>query len=252
MRGFRWDIFIEFYSKVLPYIRVTLIYVVSSVFFGFVLGLGIAMLRLSKRRVLRGIGSVYVTILRSVPSVVLLFIVYYGLPQVLRENFGIEMGDVDTILYVIVTFSLLLSSPMSEIIRTSYLAVPSGQYEAAVMVGLTPIQAIRRVVFPQGFIIALPNLGNIFIFMMKEGALAYTIGLHDVLGRGMYLSGLKVNIYNFEMYLALALIYWPCTLILEKIFKVWERRLRDKNDHNNDKTENKNVKRSRKQRKVAC
>lgn len=225
MRGFRWDIFIEFYFKVLPYIRVTLIYVISSVFFGFLLGLGIAMLRLSKRRALRAIGSVYVTVLRSVPSVVLLFIVYYGLPQMLRENFGVEMGDVDTILYVIVTFSLLLSSPMSEIIRTSYLAVPSGQYEAAVMVGLTPIQAIRRVVFPQGFLIALPNLGNIFIFMMKEGALAYTIGLHDVLGRGMYLSGLKVNVYNFEMYLALALIYWPCTLILEKIFKVWERRL---------------------------
>ena len=236
MRGFRWDIFIEFYFKVLPYIRVTLIYVVCSVFFGFLIGIGIAILRLSKRKVLRTIGSVYVTVLRSVPSV--------GLPQVLRENFGIEMEDVDTIIYVIVTFSLLLGSPMSEIIRTSYLAVPSGQYEAAVMVGLTPFQAIKRIIFPQGFIIALPNLGNIFIFMMKEGALAYTIGLHDVLGRGMYLAGLKVNVYNFEMYLALALIYWPCTLILEKAFKAWEKNLRNKKE--NDK------KISRKQRAVAC
>ena len=244
MRGFRWDIFIEFYIKVLPYIRVTLIYVICSVFFGFLIGIGITMLRLSKRKVLRAIGSIYVTVLRSVPSVVLLFIVYYGLPQLLRENFGIEMEDVDTIIYVIVTFSLLLGSPMSEIIRTSYLAVPSGQYEAAVMVGLTPFQAIKRIIFPQGFIIALPNLGNIFIFMMKEGALAYTIGLHDVLGRGMYLSGLKVNIYNFEMYLALALIYWPCTLILEKAFKAWEKSLRNKKDNSK--------KISRKQRKVAC
>lgn len=244
MRGFRWDIFIEFYFKVLPYIRVTLIYVVCSVFFGFLIGIGIAMLRLSKRKVLRAIGSIYVTVLRSVPSVVLLFIVYYGLPQLLRENFGIEMEDVDTIIYVIVTFSLLLGSPMSEIIRTSYLAVPSGQYEAAVMVGLTPFQAIKRIIFPQGFIIALPNLGNIFIFMMKEGALAYTIGLHDVLGRGMYLSGLKVNVYNFEMYLALALIYWPCTLILEKVFKTWEKSLRNKRE-NSEKI-------SRKQRTVAC
>jgi L-cystine transport system permease protein len=117
---------------------------------------------------------------------------------------------------------------MSEIIRTAYLSVPKGQYEAAVMVGLTPVTAIRRIIFPQGFIVALPNLGNIFIFMLKEGALAYTIGLHDVLGRGMYLSGLKANIYNFELYLALTLIYWPLTFILEKIFKAWEKALRNK------------------------
>ena len=198
------------------------------VFFGFLIGLGIAALRLSKSRVLRGIGSVYVTILRSVPSIVLLFIIYYGLPLWFRNRFGIDMSDVSTLVYVIVTFSLLLGSSMSEIIRTAYLSVPKGQYEAAVMVGLTPVQAIRRIIFPQGFIVALPNFGNIFIFMLKEGALAYTIGLHDVLGRGMYLSGLKANVYNLELYVALTLIYWPCTFILEKIFKAWEKAFRNK------------------------
>lgn len=228
MRAFKWDIFLDFIVKVLPYLSVTLIYVVGSVFFGFLIGLGIAALRLSKSRVLRGIGSVYVTILRSVPSIVLLFIIYYGLPLWFRNRFGIDMSDVSTLVYVIVTFSLLLGSSMSEIIRTAYLSVPKGQYEAAVMVGLTPVQAIRRIIFPQGFIVALPNFGNIFIFMLKEGALAYTIGLHDVLGRGMYLSGLKANVYNLELYVALTLIYWPCTFILEKIFKAWEKALRNK------------------------
>ena len=185
MRPFKWDIFIDFIIKVLPYLSVTLIYVVGSIFFGFLIGLGIAMLRLSKKKVLRGIGSAYVTILRSVPSIVLLFIIYYGLPMLMQNKFSIDMSAVSTLVYVIVTFSLLLGSSMSEIIRTAYLSVPKGQYEAAVMVGLTPVTAIRRIIFPQGFIVALPNLGNIFIFMLKEGALAYTIGLHDVLGRGM-------------------------------------------------------------------
>jgi amine acid ABC transporter, permease protein, 3-TM region, His/Glu/Gln/Arg/opine family len=228
MRPFKWDIFIDFIIKVLPYLSVTLIYVVGSIFFGFLIGLGIAMLRLSKKKVLRGIGSAYVTILRSVPSIVLLFIIYYGLPMLMQNKFSIDMSAVSTLVYVIVTFSLLLGSSMSEIIRTAYLSVPKGQYEAAVMVGLTPVTAIRRIIFPQGFIVALPNLGNIFIFMLKEGALAYTIGLHDVLGRGMYLSGLKANIYNFELYLALTLIYWPLTFILEKLFKAWEKALRNK------------------------
>ena len=228
MRPFKWDIFIDFIIKVLPYLSVTLIYVVGSIFFGFLIGLGIAMLRLSKKKVLRGIGSAYVTILRSVPSIVLLFIIYYGLPMLMQNKFSIDMSAVSTLVYVIVTFSLLLGSSMSEIIRTAYLSVPKGQYEAAVMVGLTPVTAIRRIIFPQGFIVALPNLGNIFIFMLKEGALAYTIGLHYVLGRGMYLSGLKANIYNFELYLALTLIYWPLTFILEKLFKAWEKALRNK------------------------
>lgn len=228
MRPFKWDIFIDFIIKVLPYLSVTLIYVVGSIFFGFLIGLGIAMLRLSKKKVLRGIGSAYVTILRSVPSIVLLFIIYYGLPMLMQNKFSIDMSAVSTLVYVIVTFSLLLGSSMSEIIRTAYLSVPKGQYEAAVMVGLTPVTAIRRIIFPQGFIVALPNLGNIFIFMLKEGALAYTIGLHDVLGRGLYLSGLKANIYNFELYLALTLIYWPLTFVLEKIFKAWEKALRNK------------------------
>ncbi len=228
MRAFRWDMFTEFFVKILPYISVTLTYVVGSVLFGFFIGIGIAMLRLSKKRALQVIGSLYVTIFRSVPSVVLLFVIYYGLPMWVENSFGIILEDTDTIVYVIVTFSLLLGSSMSEIIRTSYLAVPKGQYEAAVMVGLTPFTAIRRIVFPQGFVVALPNFGNIFIFMIKEGALAYTIGLHDILGRGMYLGGLKANVYNLELYLALTFIYWPCTFILEKAFKMWEKSLRNK------------------------
>lgn len=222
MRVFRWDIFAEFYIKILPYISVTFTYVIASVFFGSCIGMGIAAMRLSKHRFLRGIGSVYVTILRCVPSVVLLFLIYYGLPMFLEQYFGILLGDTDTIIYVIVTFSLMLGASTSEIIRTSYLSVPKGQYEAAVLAGLSEFQAIRRIIFPQAFLVALPNFGNIFIFMMKEGALAYTIGLHDVLGRGYYLNGLKANVFSLETYLALAFIYWPCTLLLEKVFYLWE------------------------------
>lgn len=228
MRVFRWDIFVDFYIKILPYISVTVTYVIASVFFGVCIGTGIAAMRLSKHMLLRGIASAYVTILRCVPSVVLLFLIYYGLPLFLEQYFGVLFGDEDTIIYVIVTFSLFLGASTSEIIRTSYLSVPEGQYEAAVLAGLSGFQAIRRIIFPQAFLVALPNLGNIFIFMMKEGALAYTIGLHDILGRGYYLNGLKANVFSQETYLALAFIYWPCTLLLEKIFSLWEGHMQRK------------------------
>lgn len=224
MRTFHPEIMIEFYFKILPYLSVTFTYVVFSLLFGFLFGILIAAMRLSKRKIFNKLASGYVTIMRCVPSVVLLFLIYYGLPMVLENSFGIVMKDVDTIVYVIVTFSLFLGASTSEIMRSAYLSVNKGQYEAAVMVGLSGWDAFRRIVFPQAFHAALPNVGNIIIYMIKEGALAYTIGLQDVLGRGYYLNGLKANVYNMETYLALALIYWPCTFILERIFAYIEKR----------------------------
>lgn len=226
MREFRWDIFIEFYFKIIPYISVTLEYVIGSILFGTVIGAFVAAGRLSKKKLFRGIAAGYITIMRCVPSIVLLFLVYYGLPMVLEQKFNIIMGDADTIVYVILTFSLLLGSSIAEILRTAYLSVPQGQFEAAVMVGLSPVQAFFRIILPQAFRVALPNYGNIFIFMLKEGALAYTIGFQDVLGRGLYLNGLKTNVFSLETYVALTLVYWPCTLLLEFIFGKLEKKLR--------------------------
>lgn len=218
MDQFRWDIVFEFFIKILPYLLVTFEYVIGSVLVGTIIGIAIAACRLSNKKVLQAIGSIYISVMRCVPSIVLLFLIYYGLPMVLEEQFGILMGDSDTIVYVIITFSLLLGASISEILRTAYLTVPKGQYEAALMVGLTPFASFMRIVLPQAFRVALPNYGNIFIFMMKEGALAYTIGLQDVLGRGFYLNGLRANVFAIETYLALTLIYWPCTFLLEKLF----------------------------------
>lgn len=227
MRTFHWDIFVEFYIKILPYIRVTVCYVFFSVLFGFLFGAVLAMMRLGKRKAFKKIAGAYVTVMRCVPSIVMLFLVYYGLPMLMQALFGRRMQNVTAIVYVIITFSLFLGASSSEIMRSAYLSVDKGQREAAVMSGLSEWDAFRRIVFPQAFHAAIPNVGNIVIYMMKEGALAYTIGLQDILGRGYYLNGLKANAYSMETYIALALIYWPCTLILEKIFALVEKRTGD-------------------------
>ncbi len=227
MRPFRWDIFFEFYVKVLPYILVTLEYVAGSIFFGTIIGGTIAAGRLSKKRWLRILAGAYITIMRCVPSIVLLFLVYYGVPMVLEQQFGILLEDNGVIVYVIITFSLLLGASISEILRTAYLSVPKGQYEAALMIGLSPIKAFIRIILPQTLSVALPNYGNIFIFMMKEGALAFTIGLQDVFGRGVYLNGLKANVFSLETYVALTFVYWPCTMLLEVLFNYLEKKSRN-------------------------
>ncbi|WP_051437633.1 amino acid ABC transporter permease [Eubacterium xylanophilum] len=226
MRPFRWDILAEFYVKILPYIFVTFEYVILSVLFGTIIGGFIAAGRLSSNKIAGFFASLYITVMRCVPSIVLLFLVYYGVPMVLEQKFGILMEAEEVIVYVVITFSLLLGASISEILRTAYLSVPKGQYEAALMVGLSPLKAFLRIVAPQTLKVAVPNYGNIFIFMMKEGALAYTIGMHDVFGRAFYLNGLKTNVFTLETYVALALIYWPCTMLLELLFHRVEKRLK--------------------------
>lgn len=92
--------------------------------------------------------------------------------------------------------------------------MPKGQYEAAVSVGLSPIKALRHVVLPQAALIALPNFGNAFINLMKEGALAYTIGLIDLLGKGNLIIAQNYGAYGIEIYLACLLTYWAMTSLV--------------------------------------
>ena len=148
---------------------------------------------------------------------------FYGLPRLFLA-FGIDLNFWPKAFFVIVALSLLYAASLSEVIRSAYLAVGKGQYEAAVSVGLTEFQAIRRIVFPQAFVVALPNLGNSLVSLLKEGSLAYAIGLIDVMGAGNLLISRNMGAYAIETYVALALIYWIATIILENLFKLLEKK----------------------------
>ena len=216
---------VYFIVESFPHITVTFTYVFCSLIFGVLIGVVIAKMRMSKKKILIGIADLYTTITRCTPSIVLLFLVFYGLPAILKNNFGIDMDNVDTIFFVSVTFSIFIGASSSEIIRSSYEAVNSGQREAGLSAGLSEFQTFYRIIFPQMLKNAIPNIGNTIIFLVKEGSLAYTIGLQDVLGRAYFLSARDVNAYALNMYIALTLIYWPIAVLLEKLFTLLEKKL---------------------------
>ncbi|RKJ40645.1 ABC transporter permease subunit, partial [Butyricicoccus sp. 1XD8-22] len=112
---------------------------------------------------------------------------------------------------------------MAEVIRSAYLAVDKGQYEAAVSVGLTPFQAMRRIIFPQAVVIALPNFGNGLISVLQEGALAYTIGFIDIVGKANLIIANNYNTHALEIYIALAVFYWVLSIAIEKFFTKLEK-----------------------------
>lgn len=217
-RPFSPDIIFTSIPALLPYLTVTLVVGVTSILTGSILGMLLAWAKLSGHKVIRALADGYTYIIRCTPSIVLLFIVFYGLPKFMEAEFGIDMDDLSRAVFVIITFTLLFGAYVSEVFRSAYETVDKGQYEAAVTIGLSPKQAFFRVMLPQAAVIALPNFGNSVINLMKESALAYTIGLIDLLGRTNLIIAKNYGAYGIELYVACLLIYWGLSLMIEQAF----------------------------------
>ncbi len=217
-RPFSPDIIFTSIPALLPYLAVTLVVGVTSILTGSILGMLLAWAKLSGHKVIRALADGYTYIIRCTPSIVLLFIVFYGLPKFMEAEFGIDMDNLSRAIFVIITFTLLFGAYVSEVFRSAYETVDRGQYEAAVTIGLSPEQAFFRVMLPQAAVIALPNFGNSVINLMKESALAYTIGLIDLLGRTNLIISKNYGAYGVELYVACLLIYWALSFLLEQAF----------------------------------
>ncbi|MDR2313776.1 MAG: amino acid ABC transporter permease [Spirochaetaceae bacterium] len=215
---------LSYMAKLLPYLPQTFFYVFFSLLFGIILGFACAMAKLGKNRILKGIAEGYTTIMRCMPSITVLFLVYYMVPALMRNYLNISIDGMNALFFVILTFTLFLGASLSEMMRTSYLAVARDQFEAALSLGLTAFQAFRRIVLPQAFFYSLPNLGNTVIYLLKEGALGYTIGLTDVMGKAYLMNADSYNVHALGIYISLAFIYWPVALVLEQIFKKLEEK----------------------------
>jgi len=189
--------------------------------FGFVL----ARARLSTNRLARTLSGIYIMAMRCTPSIVLLFIVYYALPQLVMILTGIDINAIHRAVFVVITLSLLFAAHMGELMRAAYLSVGVEQREAGLSAGLSETQTFIRITAPQALVAALPNFCNALTSLMKEGALAFSIGLVDMMGQGMLIISRNYGAYGLETYIALALIYWALTIILEKSFRLLEKKL---------------------------
>ncbi|HLU21552.1 amino acid ABC transporter permease [Lederbergia graminis] len=210
------------FPMLIPYLKVTFWVVILTVLFGTLLGFMLAAMKVGNSKIARKIANGYTTVLRCTPSIVLLFLVYYGVPALI-SNIGIDINDWDKIFFVVLTFTLQFGAIMSEVIRSAYESIDKGQFEAAVSVGLSNKQAYWRIVVPQAFVVALPNFGNALLELMKEGSLAYTIGLIDVMGKANLIIAGNYNSHALEIYIAISIIYWILSIAIEQFFSLLEK-----------------------------
>lgn len=165
------------------------------------MGLLLAVVRQSRFVLLRGVAGLYVSFFRSTPYITQLFILYFGLPQIIYS-----MREMSAQTALILSISMNSAAFISELLRGALLSVDKGQMEAALSVGMSKLQALFVIVLPQAFTVALPSLGNTFISIIKSTAMGFTIGVVELLAKAKIGSA---NSYRYlESYIAVGFIYW--------------------------------------------
>ena len=177
------EFFLTTVLKLIPFLRVTILIAFTSMALGLIFGTLLAAMKLCRIKIFKTIANLFTTFIRCTPVIVLIFLAYYGLP-VLFGLAGIDINGVSKIVFSIIALTMYASGTLSEIIRPAYLSVDKGQMEAALMSALTPAQAIRLIILPQVVKRIIPPMGNEFINLVKDTALARTIAVYEVLWMG--------------------------------------------------------------------
>ena len=161
---------------------------------------------------------VFISFFRGAPLLVQLFLFYYGLPQLFSV-----LTVIDGVTATIMGLTLHFSAYMAESIRAAIIGVDRSQTEAAVSIGMTNSQLMRRIILPQATRVALPTLMNYFIDMIKATSLAFTLGVTELMGATQ--KEAAGSFLYFEAFIVAAVMYWIVVEILSQLQKYLEIRL---------------------------
>ena len=209
----------ENFIKILGALPTTLFITLMSLAFGWLLGMIIATGKISGPKWLKEVLKWLTDIIRGIPTVVLLYVVYFGLPQIVEDIAGVSISKWSKQTFVIIALALELGINSSEMFRSAYNSIKKGQLEAAWSLGYTKAQRFRRVIFPQGVFVILPNLSSAVLSVIQATALVYTLGVYDILGKARQIDTNEAHVKTFEMYLAATAIYWALAGLVVLIFR---------------------------------
>lgn len=210
----------EHYTGVFSYlvqgIQLTIIITVVGVLIGFVIGAFAGIARLSKSKIIYGIATVYIEIIRGTPILVQILFIYFGL----SDLFGI---DLDKVTASIIAIAINAGAYIAEIVRGGVQSIDKGQREAGRSLGLTSSQTMRYIIWPQAFKRMIPPLGNQFIISLKDTSLFSAIAVNEVLYMGKQYA--TATFVYFEPYLMVGIFYLAITIPSMIILRRVERRL---------------------------
>ena len=198
-------------------VTTTLIFTCIAVALGVVLGTFVAMLKMSKYKIVRFLISVYIEVIRGTPILLQLYIFYFVLPKVF------PFLNLSQFMWVAIAMCINSSAYVSEVIRSGIQAVDKGQTEAARSLGMSQSQTMMKIILPQAVRNILPALGNEFIMILKETSLASTFFLGDLMTSHKVVSG--ATFLQLESLIIVGCIYLCFTFPLSKLVEYFEKRM---------------------------
>ncbi|MCI9514010.1 MAG: amino acid ABC transporter permease [Oscillospiraceae bacterium] len=212
-------------TKGLP---VSALIVAATVLISMPLAFLLGLLRFKRVKGITQVSTVLISFFRGVPLVILIFILYSAMPDVLTKlgklyGWGIDFYNINRIAYAVFICCLFTVAIMSEIFRSALAAVHANQLEAAHSVGLSTVEAYVHIIIPQALVSAIPNLGNNIINLFKGTALVFYMGVADIMGVAKSAAGINYN--YLEAYVDVFLVYVVICFVMQKLFEHLERRL---------------------------
>ncbi len=186
-----------------------------AILVSILVGLLSAMMKISRFKVLQKLSDTYISIIRGIPLLVQLYLVYFALPQI-----GIQL---DAFSASVIGLGVYAGSYMSEIFRGSIEAIPFGQMEAARSLGMSYAASMKKVILPQALRISLPPLGNQFIITLKNSSLASVITANELMHSTTRFA--SVNFAFLEFFVVTSIIYFVMTYTLSKLVGLMEQKL---------------------------
>jgi polar amino acid transport system permease protein len=215
--------------RVLRYLPITMEIALVSFAGSLVIGFLVAIVKIKKIRFIAPIAGFYVAFTRGTPVLVQLYLTYYGIPMVLtaiNQAYGthFNVNGIAPIVFALLALSLNEAAYSSESIRAAIESVDKGQMEAALSIGMTAPQALRRIILPEALVVALPSLGNSLIGLIKGTSLVFVTAVVEMTAAGRLLA--SRNFRYFEMYITLAIVYFLITSVVARLLRWAEKRLR--------------------------
>ncbi|WP_320170126.1 amino acid ABC transporter permease [Maridesulfovibrio sp.] len=213
---FDYTVFWDTFPMLMRGLKLTIEITIGGLFLGFLLGSAAGLMKLARSFLIRKVAGVYVEAIRGTPMLVQAMFLYYGVPMAI----GMRIPPITAGIIIIAVNS---GAYIAEIVRGAVQSINPGQVEAGRSIGLTRMQTMRYIIWPQALKRMIPPLGNQFIISLKDTSLLMVIGVGELMRTGQEIT--SVNFRAFEVYLSVACVYLVMTLSISYAMRLIENRL---------------------------
>ncbi len=213
---FNFQVIWESIPFLLTGLKLTLLITLFGLLAGFFLGTVTGLMKISRNVLVRKIGGIYVESIRGTPIMVQVMFIYFGLPLALDMRVAPMIAGITAI-------GINSGAYIAEIVRGAFQSIDRGQTEAGRSIGLSHLQTLLYIIWPQAFRRMIPPLGNQFIISLKDTSLLVVVGVGELTRTGQEI--IASNFRAFEIWLTVAVMYFIVTMSIAKVLNLMERRL---------------------------